>query len=153
MSMEKARKFLAAAGYADRLIEPEASTATVPLAAQALGVSAGEIAKTLSFSLGEKAILIVMKGDARIQNRKFKDRFRTKAKMLPPERVEELVGHEPGGVCPFGVREDVAVYLDLSLQEYEYIYPAAGNDHSAVKLTPEELFRISGAAGWVDVSR
>lgn len=153
MSIEKAKKYLEQEGYLDRVIEPEESTATVPLAAKALGTTEGEIGKTLSFLVDDKAVLIVMKGDARIKNPKFKAEFHTKAKMIPPEQVEELVGHEPGGVCPFGVNEDVKVFLDISLKEYEYVYPAAGNDHSGVKLTPDELFKISKASGWVDVCK
>lgn len=153
MSLEKAKNFLAKAGYADRIIEPEASTATVPLAARALGTTEGEIAKTLSFLIDGRAVLIVVRGDARIQNHKFKEQFHTKAKMLPWDQVEEMVGHEPGGVCPFGVNDGVEVYLDVSLKDFDYVYPAAGNDHSGVKLTPEELYEISGAAAWVDVSQ
>ena len=153
MSLEKAKNFLAKAGYADRIIEPEASTATVPLAARALGTTEGEIAKTLSFLIDGRAVLIVVRGDARIQNHKFKEQFHTKAKMLPWDQVEEMVGHEPGGVCPFGVNGGVEVYLDVSLKDFDYVYPAAGNDHSGVKLTPEELYEISGAAAWVDVSQ
>lgn len=151
MSLERAKKYLQQAGYADRIIEPEASTATVPLAAKALGTTEGEIAKTLSFLVEDRPVLILMSGDARIQNHKFKEQFHKKAKMIPPEDLEELVGHNPGGVCPFGVREGVRVFLDIGLRQYEYVYPAAGNDHSGVKLTPEELFRISGAEDWVDV--
>ena len=151
MSIEIARKYLEKAGYADRIIEPEASTATVPLAAKALGTTEAEIAKSLSFLVDGKPVMILMEGDARIQNHKYKETFHTKAKMIPPEQVEELIGHEPGGVCPFGIRDGVAVYLDEDLKKFAYISPAAGNDHSGVKLTPEELYRLSGAKGWVDV--
>lgn len=153
MSLEKAKKYLAEAGYLDRVIEPEESTATVPLAAMALGTTEGEIGKTLSFAVDGRAVLIVMKGDSRISNQKFKAQLHTKAKMLTYEQAEELVGHEPGGVCPFGVNDGVTVYIDESLRQYEYVYPAAGNDHSGVKLTPDELFDISRAAGWVDVTK
>lgn len=153
MSLEKAKNFLEKAGYLNRVIEPEASTATVPLAAKALGTTEREIAKTLSFMVGDRAVLVVMEGDARIQNHKFKEQFHTKAKMIPKEKVEEMVGHEPGGVCPFGVNEGVEVYLDVSLKNDDYVYPAAGNDHSGVRLTPEELYQISGAVGWVDISQ
>ena len=151
MSFEKAKKFLEIKGFADRIIVPAESTATVPLAAAALGTTEGEIAKTLSFIVDEKPVLVLMEGNARIQNHKFKEQFHTKAKMIPPSEVEELVGHEPGGVCPFGINEGIDVYLDVSLQKFEYVYPACGDDHSGGKLTPQELFAISGAKGWVDV--
>jgi len=153
MSLESARKHLEERGYLDRLIEPEASTATVELAAAAVGVEPGQIAKTLSFLVGEEPVLIIAEGMARIDNRKFKDRFHKKAKMIPPEQVEEKIGHAPGGVCPFGIREGVAVYLDESLRRYEVVYPAAGNAHSAVRLTPAELAECADALGWVDVCK
>ena len=153
MSIEAARSCLEKQGYADRIIETSESSATVELAAQAVGVEPGMIAKTLSFLVGEGAIMIVVEGTARIDNRKFKDTFHTKAKMIPGDMVEELTGHPPGGVCPFGAREDVPIWLDESLKHYEVVYPAAGNDHSAVRLTPSELEECSRAAGWVDVCK
>ncbi len=153
MSVEKAKKYLASVGLADRVIEPEASTATVPLAAAALGVDEGMIAKTLSFIVNERPILILAAGTARIDNRKYKDLFHTKARMVPFESCEELIGHAAGGVCPFGVNGDVTVYLDESLRRHETVYPAVGNDHSGVKLTIPELERCSGYTGWVDVCK
>ena len=135
MSMDKARAHLAKHGFEDRIIELEQSSATVALAAEALGCEPDHIAKTLSFVKDDGAILILAAGMARIDNAKFKACFGMKAKMLPAERVEEIIGHAVGGVCPFGVNEGIAVYLDESLKKYEIVYPAAGNDHSGVRLT------------------
>ena len=153
MSIEKAKACLSALGYADHIIELAASTATVSEAAQALGVQPGMIAKTMSFLQGDKAVLILTEGTAKVDNRKYKDTFRTKAKMIPFEDVERLIGHTPGGVCPFGVPDNVDVYLDESLRQFETVYPAAGNDHSAVKLTLAELEQVANAKGWVDVCK
>ena len=153
MSIEKAKAYLAARGFLDHVIELAASTATVAEAAQALGVEPGMIAKTMSFLQGDKAILILTEGTAKVDNRKYKDTFHTKAKMIPFEDVEQLVGHAPGGVCPFGVPADVTVYLDESLRQFETVYPAAGNDHSAVKLTLPELEQVANAKGWVNVCK
>lgn len=153
MSLEKAKEALERKGFLDHVIQLEHSTATVDLAAQALGVEPGMIAKTLSFLQGEKAVLILAEGTARVDNRKYKDIFHCKAKMIPFEEVEQLTGHAPGGVCPFGANEEVAVYLDESLKKFPTVYPAAGNDHSAVRLTIEELEQASGARGWVDVCK
>lgn len=111
------------------------------------------IAKTMSFLQGDKAVLILTEGTAKVDNRKYKDTFRTKAKMIPFEDVERLIGHAPGGVCPFGVPDNVDVYLDESLRQFETVYPAAGNDHSAVKLTLAELEQVANAKGWVDVCK
>mgnify|MGYP004614491431 FL=1 len=113
----------------------------------------GMIAKTLSFLEGDKAILILAEGTARIDNHKYKEKFHTKAKMIPFEEVEEYIGHAPGGVCPFGIKEGVEVYLDESLKKFDTVYPAAGNDHSAVKLTIPELEAVAGAVGWIDVCK
>ena len=153
MSLEKAKAYLAEKGYADHVIELEDSGATVQLAAQALGVEPGMIAKTMSFLIGEEAILILTEGTARVDNRKYKDTFHMKAKMIPFEEVENWIGHAPGGVCPFGIKEGVKVYLDESLKQFDTVYPAAGNDHSAVKLTIAELEEVAGAVGWVDVCK
>ena len=153
MSLEKAKAYLAEKGYADHIIELEDSSATVQLAAQALGVEPGMIAKTMSFLIGEEAILILTEGTARVDNRKYKDTFHMKAKMIPFEEVEKWIGHAPGGVCPFGIKEGVKVYLDESLKQFDTVYPAAGNDHSAVKLTIAELEEVAGAVGWVDVCK
>ena len=153
MSMDKARAHLRRYGLEDRIIELADSSATVELAAQALGCAPEHIAKTLSFVDGEGALLILAAGNARIDNGKFKARFGMKAKMLPADQVEALVGHAVGGVCPFGVNPGVPVYLDESLRRYDVIYPAAGNDHSGVRLTVDELYRASEAHGFVDVTK
>jgi len=153
MSIDKAKKYLESKGFLDRVIEVEQSSATVDLAAQALGVEPGMIAKTLSFILPDGPILILVEGTAKVDNHKFKEAFRTKAKMIPREEVAGFIGHEPGGVCPFGINEGVRVYLDESLKKYDTVYPAAGNDHSAVRLSLPELEECSGALGWVDVCK
>ena len=153
MSLAKAKKYLEEKGYVDHIIELEDSSATVELAAQALGVEPGMIAKTLSFLIGDTPILILTEGTVRIDNHKYKDTFHAKAKMIPFEEVENWIGHAPGGVCPFGIKEGVKVYLDESLKQFEVVYPAAGNDHSAVKLTIPELEEVAGAKGWVDVCK
>ena len=153
MSLERAKAYLAEKGYADHIIELEDSSATVQLAAQALGVEPEMIAKTMSFLIGEEAILILTEGTAKVDNRKYKDTFHMKAKMIPFEEVENWIGHAPGGVCPFGIKEGIKVYLDESLKQFDTVYPAAGNDHSAVKLTIAELEEVAGAAGWVDVCK
>ena len=126
MALEQAKKYLTEKGYADRIIELEESSATVQLAAEALGVEPGMIAKTMSFLQGEQPVLILTEGTARIDNRKYKDTFHIKAKMIPFEEVEEIIGHAPGGVCPFGVKEGIKVYLDESLKRFDTVYPAAG---------------------------
>lgn len=153
MSFEKASGYLRSIGLEDRIIVPEASSATVELAAQAIGVTPGEIAKTLSFITKEGPVLVIAEGTARVDNHKYKETFHTKAKMIPGDRVEELVGHAPGGVCPFGIQDGVPVYMDESLRKYKIVYPAAGDDHSAVKLTVAELEQASRACGWVDVCK
>ena len=153
MSIERAKAHLARCGLDGRVREFEVSSATVGLAALALGVEGARIAKTLSFRRGEGCLLVVAAGDARIDNRKFKERFQTKAKMLTPDEAAELVGHAVGGVCPFGVREGVEVYLDRSLLRFATVFPAAGSSNSAVELTPEELYRCAEALDWVDVCR
>ncbi len=153
MSLEKAKAYLEQVGFLDHLIELEASTATVADAAAALGVEPGMIAKTMSFILDDKAILILVEGTSRIDNNKYKAVFNTKAKMIPFDQVEELTDHAPGGVCPFGVDPSINVYLDESLKHFDTVYPAAGNDHSAVRLTISELEQISNSKGWVNVCK
>lgn len=153
MSLEKAKKYLKDKGYEDHIIELEESSATVQLAAEALGVEPGMIAKTMSFLQGEQPVLILTEGTARVDNRKYKDTFHVKAKMIPFDEVEAVIGHAPGGVCPFGINEGIQVYLDESLKRYDTVYPAAGNDHSAVKLTIPELEAVADAAGWIDVCK
>ena len=153
MSQERAEKYLESRGFLDHVIRLEASTATVAEAADALGVEPGMIAKTMSFLLDDQPILILTEGTARVENRKYKDTFHIKAKMIPFEEVEQWIGHAPGGVCPFGINDGVKVYLDESLRRFETVYPAAGDDHSAVKLTIPELEEVAGAVGWVDVCK
>jgi len=153
MSIERARAHLSKFNLQDRIRELDASSATVELAAAALGVEAARIAKTLSYLVDGKAILIVAAGDIRVDNRKFKDTFHTKPKMLTPDQAAELVGHAVGGVCPFGVNEGVQVYLDVSMQRFETIFPAAGSGNSAIELRIPELELASGAAGWVDLAK
>ena len=153
MSLEKAKKYLETKGFADRIIIPEHSSATVEEAAAALGCEPGMIAKTLSFLQGDRPVLILAEGKARIDNKKYKSRFGCKAAMIPADRVEELIGHAVGGVCPFGVNDGVTVYLDESLKQHETVYPAAGTDHSAVRLSIEDLEKCSGYSEWIDVCK
>ena len=153
MAFEKAKEYLEALGFGDRVIVPERSSATVAEAAAALGCEPGMIAKTLSFLQEDRPVLILAEGMARVDNRKYKERFGCKAKMIPPERVEELVGHGVGGVCPFGVKPGVTVYLDESLKLHDVVYPAAGSDHSAVRLSIGELELCCGHPEWVDICK
>ena len=153
MAFEKAKAYLDGFGLTDRIIETEHSSATVAEAAEAIGCEEAMICKTLSFLQDEKPVLILADGIARIDNRKYKDRFGCKAKMIPADLVGPLVGHEIGGVCPFGANEGVTVYLDESLRKHEIVYPAVGNDHSGVKLTIPELEQCSGYTEWVDVCK
>ena len=153
MSLERAKAHLERFGLADRVQLFDVSSATVELAAQAVGCEPAHIAKTLSFLLPEGPVLILAAGDARIDNGKYKAQFHTKAKMIPHDQVEELIGHGVGGVCPFGVKEGVPVWLDESLRRFDIVYPAAGTSNSAVKLTLAELEQASQALGWVDVCK
>ena len=153
MSFAAAKQYLEEKGFGDRVIVPEESSATVADAARALGCEPGMIAKTLSFLVEDRPVLILAEGMARVDNRKFKDRFNCKAKMIPGDMVEDLVGHPPGGVCPFGVKDGVTVYLDESLKQHEVVYPAAGDGKSAVKLSIAELEICSGYTDWVDVCK
>ncbi len=153
MSIERARAHLAQFGLAERVREFDVSSATVELAAAAVGVEPARIAKTLSFMVGETPTLILFAGDARVNNQAFKATFHTKAKMLSADQAAELVGHAVGGVCPFGVNPGVEVFLDESLRRFDTVWPAAGSSNSAVELTCEELERVSGARGWVDVGK
>ena len=153
MSFEKAKAYLEAKGYASHIMIPDQCSGTVEEAAAALGVQPCEIAKTISLLVHEKVILIVCEGNAKIDNHKYKQTFHSKAKMIPFDEVEALVGLAPGGVCPFGIKDGVKVYLDESLKRYDTVYPAAGNDHSAVKLTIMELEEVAGACGWIAVCK
>ena len=140
-------------GYADRITEHTETIDTVQHAAQQIGCSEAEIAKTLSFIVDERPVIVVMAGDGRVNSSKFKAQFHTKPSMVPRDQVEELIGFAPGGVCPFGVREDIPVWLDVSMKRFEYIHPAGGNEFISVKLTPEELEKASDAVGWCDVCK
>ena len=153
MSLERAKEHLKKYGLEGKVMEFAVSSATVEEAAKALGCSPGEIAKTLSFLVEEKPVLIVVAGDVKIDNSKYKAFFHQKAKMIPVEDVEKMIGHQVGGVCPFGVLEGVDVYLDQSLQKYEVVYPACGNSHSAVRLTIRELEEASCYQEWIDVCK
>lgn len=153
MSFDKAKAYLENKGLGERIIVLDESSATVEQAAQALGVTGAEIAKTLSFIVDEKPILIVLEGTARIDNKKYRHTFGTKAKMIPLELVEQLTGHAPGGFCPFGANENVEIYLDESLKKYDKVYPAAGDDHTAVELTLYELEFAADPKAWVDVAK
>ncbi len=153
MSLESVKKFFVENGYIDlNILEHEGSTATVELAAEAHGVEPALIAKTMAFGLKDRAILIVTKGDARIDNRKYKDCFHEKATMLNHEEVLEITGHPVGGVCPFGLKNPLDIYLDISMKEFEYIYPAAGSVNSAVKISPDRLQEVTSGT-WVDVCK
>ena len=153
MALDKATEHLKKYGFEDRIKLFDVSTATCELAAKALGTIPAQIAKTMSFWVGEDPILILATGDVKIDNHKFKEKFHTKAKMIPFEEVEPAIGHGVGGVCPFGVRENVTVYLDESLKRFEIVYPAAGTDNSAVELTIPELEKCSEYVEWIDVTK
>ena len=153
MSIERARAHLKKFGLDSRIQEFDVSSATVELAAQAVGVEPARIAKTLSYLVDGQAILIVAAGDIRVDNRKFKDTFHTKAKMLTAEQAADMIGHTVGGVCPFGVNEGVKVYLDISMKRFETVFPAAGTSSSAIELTIPELEKASGFTAWVDVAK
>lgn len=153
MSIEKVKAFFQQQGLGDRVREFSVSSATVDLAAQALGCEPCRIAKTLSFLLEDRAILVVAAGDARVDNGKYKAQFGAKAKMLAPDQVESMTGHRVGGVCPFAVNDGVEVYLDESLKRFETVFPACGSSNSAIELTIAELERYSGYTAWVDVCK
>lgn len=154
MSFESAKEYLCKRGFGNKIITFEVSTATVELAAKALGTSECIIAKTLAFMLDGAPILIVMAGDARVDNKKYKQTFHEKAHMLSFDSSVELVGHAPGGVCPFGVKEGVKVFLDESLKRFETVYPAVGSSNSAIELTIKELEELLlPDATWIDVAK
>ena len=153
MSIQKVREYFKQFGIEDRIREFDVSSATVELAAVAVGVEGARIAKSMSFKVGEEPIIIVVAGDAKVDNSRYKAQFHTKAKMLTHEEAHELIGHDVGGVCPFGVEPGVEVYLDESLRRFETVYPAAGNAASAVRLSPDELASLLPGAQWVDVCK
>lgn len=153
MSITRVREFFRAFGMEQRVLEFDQSSATVALAAQALGVAEARIAKTLSFRVREDTVLIVMAGDARVDNPKYKARFGAKAKMLAHDEAAALVGHAVGGVCPFAVNDGVQVYLDESLRRFQTVFPACGSANSAIELTIPELEQYAAPVGWVDVCK
>lgn len=153
MAIEKVKAYFEQFGMANRVREFDVSSATVELAPKALQCEPCRIAKTLSFLVDGRAILIVAAGDAKIDNPKFKAQFATKAKMLTPDEVEALIGHKVGGVCPFAVNDGVAVYLDESLKRFETVFPACGSSNSAIELTIAELEQYSGYTAWIDVCK
>lgn len=153
MSIEKGRAYFRQFGMEDRVREFDVSSATVELAALALGVDGARIAKTLSFKKNDSCILILAAGDARIDNHKFKEKFHMKAKMLAPDEVLSIVGHPVGGVCPFGINDGIDVYLDESLKRFETVFPAVGSANSAIELDLDELYKYSNAIEWIDVCK
>ena len=153
MSIEEGRKYFRDLGMEDRVIEFTVSSATVELAAQALGVEGARIAKTLSFKTPETCLLILAAGDARIDNHKYKAKFHAKAKMLSHDEVLEKIGHPVGGVCPFGISRDIPVYLDESLKRFVTVFPAVGSGNSAIELNLDELYEYSKALEWIDVCK
>ena len=153
MAIENVRAFLAQFGMEGRILESEESSATVALAAIAFGTEEKRIAKTLSFLLGDRAILVVAAGDAKVSNQKFRAQFGAKAKMLTPQQVHDMVGHDVGGVCPFAINDGVDVFLDESLRRFPTVFPACGSSNSAIELTLPELEQLSGSKAWVDVCK
>ena len=153
MSIEKVKKYFASIGEPERVIEFEQSTATSELAAQALGCEVGRIAKTISVFVDKKPALILMSGDMKIDNKKFKAQFNCRPHMIPVDEVENLIGHAVGGVCPFAVNEGVPIYIDASLERFDVIYPAAGNDKSCARFKLDEIGRYVKSAGRVDVAK
>ena len=153
MALEEAKAYLTENGFADRIIIFDVSSATVALAAQALGTKEERIAKSLTFMTDEGPVMVVCAGDAKINNGKYKNYFRKKAKMLTREEVNDLIGHDVGGVCPFGIKDGVKVYLDNSLKRFETVYPACGSSNSAVRLTPDELEALAKPVEWIDVCK
>jgi len=153
MSIEKVKAFFDACGIKDRVLEFEVSSATVSLAAQALGCEEARIAKTLSFEIGDRTVLVVTAGDMKIDNPKYKHHFSAKAKMLSFDDVERRVGHAVGGVCPFAVNSDVEIWLDESLRRFETVFPACGSSSSAIELTIPELEKYASAKGWADLCK
>lgn len=153
MAIENVRNFFKQYNMDTQIQEFAVSSATVDLAAEALGCKTERIAKTLSFLVNGQAVLVVTSGEAKIDNKKFKENFNTKAKMLSPDEVTSLVGHAIGGVCPFAIKSDVSVFLDISLKRFETVYPACGNSNSAIELTIKQLEKYSGYSQWIDVCK
>lgn len=146
-----AKDYLTNLGYEDKVMEFDVSSATVELAAKAVGTEPAKIAKSLTFKVDDQPVMIVCAGDAKIANAKYKQFFHTKAKMLTRDEVHDYIGHDVGGVCPFGINDGVSVYLDESLKRFDIVYPACGSDNSAVKLTIDDLEKTSNYEAWIDV--
>lgn len=153
MSIEKVRAYFRSAGMEEGIMEFDVSSATVELAAKALNCEPCRIAKTLSFHVGDRVVLVVLAGDARIDNKKYKEQFGMKAKMLSPEETGPLVGYDIGGICPFAVNEGVEVYLDQSLRRFDTVFPSCGSANSAIELTIAELEKYSCSKGWADIGK
>lgn len=153
MSLERVKNYFETVGLGERVYELNESSATVAEAAMAVGCEPQEIAKTLSFLVNDQAVLVVAAGDAKVDNKKYKDFFQVKAKMIRPDQVENYVGYAPGGVCPFLIPEQVKIYLDVSMKRFDWVYPAAGSSNSAVRLSLEELEQHSHYVQWIDVCK
>ena len=153
MINEKVQVYLSEHGLSNRLTEHAESIDTVEHAAQQIGCAEAEIAKTLSFIVDNAPVIIVMAGDGRVNSSKFKKQFGTKPHMIPRDEVEKLTGFQPGGVCPFGLPEGIPIWLDVSMKRFEFVHPAGGNEYTSVKVTPGELEKVTGAAGWCDVCK
>ena len=153
MAIEKVREYFKKMGIENRIMEFEVSSATVMEAAEAIGSESGEIAKSIGFLVDGKPVLIVARGDTKVNSGKFKKEFSQKPKMIPADLAEEYIGHQVGGVCPFAVKEDVKIYLDESLKKYEFVYPACGSSNNAIKCSIEELEKYSKHEKWVDVCK
>ncbi len=153
MAIEKVKEYFKKFGIEDRIIEFDVSSATVELAAIALDIKEGRIAKTLSFWVNNKAVLIVMAGDVKVDNQKYKAQFQCKAKMLSFDEAESVIGHAVGGVCPFAVNDNIDIYLDNSLKRFETVFPACGSSNSAIELSLSELEKYSNAFDWIDVTK
>ena len=152
MSVERVKEYFRQFGMEDRIMEFEISSATVELAAKAVGTEPARIAKSISFLVNDKAVLIITAGDTKIDNHRFKDKFGVKAKMLTPDQVIEMIGHAIGGVCPFGINDGVDVYLDESMKRFDTVFPASGSINSCIKLSIPELEKYSNYNKWIDVT-
>ncbi len=153
MINEKVKNFLIKNKLGDRLTEYSETIDTVEHAAQQVGCTESEIAKTLSFMVDDKPVVVVMAGDGRVNSSKFKSQFHTKPHMVPRESVEDLIGFQPGGVCPFAVNSNIPIWLDISIKRFDYVHPAGGNAFTSVKVSPTELEAVSGAEGWCDICK
>ena len=153
MINERVKEFLVSNNLGDRLTEHAETIDTVEHAAQQIGCTEPEIAKTLSFVVDEKPVILVMAGDGKVNSSKFKSLFHTKPHMIPRDQVESITGFQPGGVCPFAVADDIPIWLDVSMKRFEYVHPAGGNEFTSVKVTPSELEAVTGAEGWCDVCK